>query len=285
VGHSLSPALHRAAYAALGLHSWHYQAIEVDEAGLAGWLAGLDAEWAGLSLTMPLKRSILPHLAAVTPLAAAVGAVNTVLVRAGEPPGGGDGGGAATIRLEGDNTDVHGILAALREGGAGPVGRAHVLGAGATACSAVAALRELGCTEPVVHARSAARAGELLAAADRLGVRVRLAGLDDLSGLGAADVVISTLPAEAADPLVGPILALPPAGVLLDVVYHPWPTRLGRAWQDAGGGVVGGLVLLLHQAVAQVALMTGRTPPVDAMRAAGEAALAGRTGGSGSRDG
>src|SRR5215470_17681478 len=92
VAHSLSPALHRAAYAAMGLHSWHYQAIEVDEAGLAGWLAGLDAEWAGLSLTMPLKRSILPHLATVTPLAAAVGAVNTVLVRAGEPPGGGDGG-------------------------------------------------------------------------------------------------------------------------------------------------------------------------------------------------
>ena len=278
MAHSLSPVLHRAAYAALGLHSWRYQAIEVDEAGLAGWLAGLDDEWAGLSLTMPLKRSILPHLAAVTPLAAAVGAVNTVLVRTGESPAVADGGGAATLRLEGDNTDVHGILAALREGGTGPVGRAHVLGAGATACSAVAALRELGCTDPVVHARSAARAAELLAAADRLGVRVRLAGMDDLSGLGTADVVISTLPAGAADPLVGRILAVPPTGVLLDAVYHPWPTRLGRAWQDAGGRVVGGFVLLLHQAVAQVALMTGRTPPVDAMRSAGEAELSSRDG-------
>jgi len=278
VAHSLSPALHCAAYAALGLRSWRYEAIEVDEAGLAGWLAGLDAEWAGLSLTMPLKRSILPHLAAVTPLAAAVGAVNTVLVRAGEPPAVSDGAGAATIRLEGDNTDVHGIVAALREGGIGPVGRAHVLGAGATACSAVAALRELGCTTPVVHARAAARAAELVAAADRLGVRILLAGMDDLSGLAAADVVISTLPAGAADPLVGPILAFPPTGVLLDAVYHPWPTRLGRAWQDAGGRVVGGFVLLLHQAVAQVALMTGRTPPVDAMRSAGEAELSSRDG-------
>jgi len=267
IGHSLSPVLHRAAYAALGLDGWSYDAYEVDEAGLAGWLARLDPSWAGLSLTMPLKRAILPHLSALSPLAAEVGVVNTVLVR-------GDG------RLDGDNTDVHGIVTALREAGAGAAGRAHVLGAGATACSALAALRRLGCRAPVVHARSVARAAELEAAGRRMGVRVELSGFDRLpqraAEITAADVVITTLPAGAADDLAALLLrdGDPPAAVLLDVVYRPWPTVLAAAWAGAGGQVAGGLAMLVHQAAAQVRLMTGRTPPVAAMRAAGEAAMA-----------
>lgn len=270
VAHSLSPILHRAAYAHLGLAGWTYQAVDVDEAGLPGFVAGLGEEWAGLSLTMPLKRAVLPLLTGISPLAAAVGAVNTVTFAADGPVG--------------DNTDVPGIVAALREAGVDRARRAAVLGGGATATSAIAALRELGCDEPSVHVRALSTTGELQAAAERLGVRPVLLGLTeaDLVQAAEADVVISTLPGTAADPLAGPLLAAVghagPAAlpVLLDVVYAPWPTLLARRWQEAGGQVVGGFAMLLHQAVDQVRLMTGLPGPVEAMRAAGESELARR---------
>jgi shikimate dehydrogenase len=257
--------LHRAAYAALGLAGWEYTARECDEAALPGLLASLDGSWRGLSLTMPLKRAVMPLVDVLTPLAREVGGVNTVTW---EPAGGGR-------RAVGDNTDVHGLVASLAEAGvAAPVGSAVVLGGGATACSAIAALRELGCGTPVVQVRSPQRAGELLAAAERLGVRPELAPLDDVAAPLAADVVVCTLPADGGTAWSG---LLPPgekpAGVLLDVGYHPWPTGAAAAWGAAGGAAVGGFGMLLHQAVAQVRLMTGHEPPVAAMRAAGEAEL------------
>jgi len=276
IAHSLSPALHRAAYAALGLDGWRYDAVEVTEDELAGFVRGLDRSWAGLSLTMPLKRAVLPLLAGRSPLAAAVGAVNTVTFPGGAP--------------HGDNTDVHGIVAALTAAGvqrADGVGAATVLGGGATAASAIAALRELDCTEPVVHVRDPARVRDLFEAADRLGVRPRTAPLDAASvaaslhpqdGAPGATVLLSTLPAGAADALA-PALARAPhlAGtttpVLLDVVYAPWPTGLGTAAEAAGWRVVGGLEMLLHQAAEQVRLMTGRPAPLEEMRAAAAARL------------
>ncbi len=277
IAHSLSPVLHRAAYRVLGLGGWTYEAVDVVEADLPAFLHGLDPDtWAGLSLTMPLKRAVRPLLTGESRLAAEVGAVNTVLLGPRGPVG--------------DNTDVHGIVAALREAGVHRAPRAAVLGGGATAASAVAALRELGCREPVVHVRSAARVGDLLGAAERLGVHPRLESLDAPSVAGSlgrgVDVVVSTLPPGAADDLADQILGQgTPAGVpargvslppLLDVVYDPWPTPLARAWQRAGAPVVSGFAMLLHQAAAQVALMTGRVAPVDAMRAAGNLELARR---------
>jgi shikimate dehydrogenase len=278
VAHSLSPVLHRAAYAALGLSDWEYVARECDEAGLPGLLAGLDGTWRGLSLTMPLKRAVMPLLDAVSPLATAVGGVNTVTW----PDGGGSGSGGAR-RAVGDNTDVHGLVAALAEAGAaGPVGSAVVLGGGATACSAIAALRELGCPEPVVQVRSEARAGDLLAAAGRLGVRPVLGPLDDVGAALAADVVVCTLPADGGAAWAARLAAVAagqkPDGVLLDVAYHPWPTAAAGAWGELGGAAAGGFAMLLHQAAAQLRLMTGEEPPVAAMRAAGEAELARRAG-------
>ena len=271
VGHSLSPVLHRAAYAALGLTGWEYTARECDEAALPGILASLDDSWRGLSLTMPLKRAVMPLLAAVTPVARQVGGVNTVTW---EPAAGGR-------RAIGDNTDVAGIVAALGEAGVtAPVGSAVVLGGGATACSAIAALRDLGCETPLVQVRARERAGELLAAADRLGVRPELGPLEDVDAPLAADVVVCTLPADGGTAWA---VRLPagekPAGVLLDVVYHPWPTGAAAAWGAAGGSAVGGFGMLLHQAAAQVRLMTGHEPPTAAMRAAGEAELRRRSGG------
>lgn len=284
VGHSLSPVLHAAAYAALGL-DWAYTTVDCGADELPGLLAGLGPEWAGLSLTMPLKRAALAAADEVDPLAAAVGAANTLVL--------GD-------RRTAYNTDVTGIATALREavpawtarsasttgrplpapdgpvrGGPGPGGAAPggpgpggggpesavVLGAGGTAQAALAALAELGVTEPVVLVRSPARAGDLRAAAARLGVRPDVrAGLP--GPVPPADLVISTLPAGAADPLD------PPGTVLLDVVYSPWPTPLATAARARGGTVVSGLAMLLHQAAAQVRLMTGHEPPVEAMRAA-----------------
>jgi shikimate dehydrogenase len=263
VAHSLSPALHAAAYAALGL-DWAYTAVDCGEEQLPGFVAGLGPEWAGLSLTMPLKRAALAVAASVDPLAAAVGAANTLLLPT----------------RTAHNTDVHGIVAALREamrprptavgdpdrapGAGGPPaawpGSAVILGAGGTAQAALAALRELGVTDPVVLVRDAGRTTDLRAAADRLGVRPEVrAGLD---AIPPADVVVSTLPAGAADALD------PPGTVLLDVVYSPWPTPLAAAAARAGATVVSGLAMLLHQAAAQVELMTGHPAPIDAMRAA-----------------
>ncbi len=271
IAHSLSPVLHRAAYAALGLPDWTYQAVDVDEAGLPGFLAGLDGSWAGLSLTMPLKRAVRPLLVAQSALAVAVGAVNTVTFGPDGPVG--------------DNTDVTGIVEALRESGVDKVRRAAVLGGGATATSAMAALQLLGCPDPLVHVRSRARAGDLLAAAQRLGARPELTGLDErsLATLPTMDVVISTVPAGAADDLSGGVLAAVrrasgtlPEGelpLLLDVVYAPWPTVLAARWQEAGGRVIGGFPMLLHQAGEQVRLMTGHGAPLEAMRAAGVAEL------------
>jgi shikimate dehydrogenase len=153
-----------------------------------------------------------------------------------------------------------------------------IVGAGATACSALAAVRELGGREATVAARDASRAGDLLAAAERLGVAVRLASFDD-PGMPAPDVLISTVPTGAADIYAKRLAAgsLSP-GLVFDVVYDPWPTPLAAAARQAGLAVVGGFALLLHQAAGQVRLMTGKPAPVEAMRAAGLAALENRAG-------
>jgi shikimate dehydrogenase len=260
IAHSLSPALHHAAYAVLGL-DWDYCAVECDEARLPAFLAGLDDRWVGLSLTMPLKKAVLALLDEVSPLVGAVGAANTVLLDRGPLDRG----------RRGENTDVPGMVAALRERGVGRVERALVLGAGATAASALAALRELGERTPRVAARDPARAADLLAAADRLGVSPRLVGWEAVDP-GDADLVVATAPAGAADALAA--LPWPSRTALFDVVYAPWPTPLARAAGDAAAVVVGGLDLLVHQAAVQVTLMTGRPAPLAAMRAAGERALA-----------
>jgi shikimate dehydrogenase len=256
VAHSLSPALHTAAYAALGLSGWSYTAVDCGEDELPGLLSRLGPDWAGLSLTMPLKRVALAVADEVDPLAAAVGAANTLVLGR---------------RRHAYNTDVAGIARALREVGVTSPRSAVVLGAGGTAQAALAALAVLGLASAVVLVRDQARAGDLLAAADRLGIAVDLR--DGLPGpVPAAELVISTLPSGAADGV------RPPAGAaVLDVVYAPWPTPFAAAASAAGGTVVSGLAMLLHQAAGQVELMTGRSAPLAAMRAALDAAVRARS--------
>ncbi|MDT0351888.1 shikimate dehydrogenase [Pseudonocardia charpentierae] len=252
IEHSLSPVLHTAAYAALGLAGWHYGKHAVDEDGLPGFVAGLGPEWVGLSLTMPLKRVALDVATEVTPDTAAVGAANTLVRR-------GTGWLAA-------NTDVAGIEQALRAVGVTSVARAVIVGAGGTAQAALAALHRLGESAPTVLVRDPARAGVLRDTAERLGVAPRIVGGFPDTPLPAADVVISTVPAGAADALTDG--AWDPATVLLDVIYAPWPTAPAVAATAAGCRVAGGLEVLLHQAVVQVELMTGLPGPTEAMAAA-----------------
>jgi shikimate dehydrogenase len=262
IAHSLSPALHRAAYAALGLDGWTYDAIECDEAGLPGLIASCDGSWAGLSLTMPLKRAVLPLLDRTEPLAADVGGANTLVFAAGQ--------------RHGYNTDVPGMVTALAQAGVGSPSSATILGAGATACTALAALRAVGLAKAVVQVRDQARAGGLLAAAHRLDVTVELCRLG--SEVRDGDLLISTVPAGAADFYAERSWAQRSRpSVVLDVVYHPWPTPLARAASQWGVITVSGFDLLLHQAALQVELMTGRAPaPLAAMRAAGQSELARR---------
>jgi len=262
IAHSLSPVLHRAAYQALGLTGWSYEAIECDTARLPAVLDGCGPDWAGLSLTMPLKRAVLPLLDHIDPLAREVGAANTVVFTGG--------------RRHGHNTDVPGMIAALAEAGAtGLSGPATVLilGGGATACSALAAARGLGAARTTAAVRDPARAADLVAAAARLAVGLTLTGFDGPE-ITAPDVLISTVPAGAADFHAERIArgALAPRH-LLDVVYHPWPTPLAAAARQAGIPVAGGFALLLHQAAGQVELMTGKPAPLAAMRTAGQSAL------------
>ncbi|MFI0373824.1 shikimate dehydrogenase [Actinomadura sp. 1N219] len=262
IAHSLSPVLHRAAYAAMGLDAWTYDAVECGEDGLPGLLDGLGPEWAGLSLTMPLKRVALGLVDTVSDLAVKVGGANTIVLRDG--------------RRHGDNTDVHGIVTALTEAGVKAPASALVLGGGATAASALAALAGLGTDEAVLAARTPARAAEAAQVGERFGLAVRVVPLDEATAHLPAELVVSTLPGRAADAFAGPVAAY--GAALFDVVYAPWPTALAAAVERAGGTVVGGFPMLLHQAVRQVTLMTGRNDvPVEAMRAAGEAELARRS--------
>ncbi|HEY2442168.1 MAG TPA: shikimate dehydrogenase [Streptosporangiaceae bacterium] len=264
IAHSLSPALHRAAYAALGLPGWSYRAVECDEAGLPKLLESCGDGWAGLSLTMPLKRAVLGLADWLDPVATATGSANTIVF---------DGGAR-----RGHNTDVAGMVTTLVQAGlGGPPADVLILGGGATACSALAALRELGIDRAEVAVRDREGADGLLAAAARLGVSIGLRAFGKIPDHG-PELLISTVPAGAADFYAERFQLFSPAPRLVfDVVYHPWPTALAAAADAAGAVTVGGFELLLHQAARQVRLMTGLEPPVAQMRAAGQAELAART--------
>lgn len=269
IAHSLSPVLHRAAYDVLGL-DWSYEAVEVDEAGLAGFLSALDGSWRGLSLTMPLKRRLMELLDPsdeVDRWARLAGAANTLVLP----------GGASAARLAA-NTDVPGAAAALRAP-VGEVRHAVVLGGGATAGSVLLALAELGCASATVLARFPERAADAVAAAARhpagMAVEVLPLGLPPGGTGSAADLLVSTIPAVAqTESLVNVFREVP---AVFEVVYEPWPTPLAAATLESGRTLVTGLDLLVEQAALQVQLMTGAEDvPVSAMRAAGEQALAAR---------
>ena len=260
IEHSLSPVLHRAAYAELGLR-WSYQAIDVEERELRGFIDRLDRSWRGLSLTMPLKRTVMSMLDVVDDWARISGVANTVVL---------DG----AIR-KGYNTDIPGAIAALRERVPGPFTNAVVLGGGATAASMLLALGELGCEHARLLVREPSRAVETVEvlAATENGPEVEVGTLGD--PVGSADLVVSTIPAAAQTDWL--VRSADPCPVVFEVIYDPWSTPLAAAALVSGRILVSGLDLLVNQAALQVNLMTMQPAPTAAMRAAGEGALAARS--------
>lgn len=268
--HSLSPVLHRAAYEARGMTDWSYDVRECDAASLRDLIGGLGPTWRGLSLTMPLKEEALLIADTASDVALRTGAVNT-LIRTR------DG-------WHGENTDVIGIREALRGAGvvAGAVPRAVIIGSGATARSALAALADLGVAEVVFVVRKDVRASTLAQARDH-GFRVVV--LNETEGAAAvleASLVVSTIPAGTADSLAGTMAGLgadvsagTSPGVLLDVVYAGWPTVLASTAAAYGARIVPGIEMLIHQGAAQFELMTGGPAPLDVMQRAGRAAALG----------
>jgi shikimate dehydrogenase len=247
IAHSLSPLLHRAAYAALGL-DWTYDRFEVSAADLADFVARLDSSWRGLSLTMPLKEAVL-GLGEVDPVARRAGAGNTLIL---------DG------RPRVYNTDVAGLAWAVRRVMSGPVRRVSILGSGATARSAVVALSQLATETVTVLARTPAKAEALAGLGTELGLLMRVQPWGSVPP--PADLVVAAATAGAVDPMADQIAA--GAAVVLDIVYAPWPTPLAEAAAQAGRTVISGLDLLVGQALRQIELMTGQSVPAEVLYAA-----------------
>lgn len=240
IGHSRSPLLHAAAYAALGLE-WTYERRRVAEADFAAALTSLDASWRGLSLTMPLKAVAFARARTRDRYAELTGAVNTLLLDGDDP--------------EGLNTDVPGIVAALRESGVDHADSARIIGTGSTATSALIALGELGARDVDVRARRPERAAVLVRLGDELGMRVSVTALD-ASSVSHVPLTIATVPGDAVLPDAVTDALAAGGGTLFDVVYGTWPTVLGAAWQRAGLPATSGLGMLLHQALRQVRAFT-----------------------------
>jgi shikimate dehydrogenase len=255
IAHSLSPLLHRAAYAALGLTDWTYDALDVGAEDLPELIAGLGPEWRGFSVTMPCKQAAVEVADVVEPLPRMLGAANT-LVRA-------DAGWRA------ENTDVVGIGMALQVAGVDAAPRAAILGAGGTAAAAAVALASLGAEHVEIVVREPAGAAGLARLLDRLGVATTVSGFGS-SAVG-APLVVSTVPSGGQE--LAAALPWRSDHTVLDVLYDPWPTPLGGRVAAAGGRVVAGSDVLFWQASAQVELMTGQAAPLDAMRRALVAAL------------
>ena len=298
ISHSLSPLLHRSAYAALGLDGWRYDRVRMDADGLPDFIHGLDPSWSGLSLTMPLKSAVGPLGGFSDHWSGTLGVANTAVF--------GQGGPANGLSLY--NTDVEGIVAALLEAadrcradenpddlaalleaaGQGrqdqlpdqPYGgaRALVIGNGNTAESAFCALKVLGIERVDLLARNPKHCDHMLDLASRLDLpEPTVTAMDQVEAaekaLIGARIVVSTLPSGAADPLADLLNTADDDGrmgpVLLDVVYDPRPTPLMKAFcRRPGARAISGERMLLYQAVRQVALMTDRSltaVPVAAM--------------------
>ena len=255
IAHSLSPVLHRAAYRALGL-DWTYEAIDVTPQQLASHL-DRGPDWVGLSLTMPLKEAVLPLLTDIDPIAARVRSVNTVLLDDG--------------RRRGYNTDVIGLRTAITETSLPDAASVTLLGGGATARSALAALAELNIADVAVSTRRPEMAAEMLALATLLGVPATAAPWPPTEVVMQRDLVVSTVPAEASSQLAQDVPIAPRQ--LVDVLYDRWPTPFAAGWIASGGSAASGLELLVYQAVEQIRLMTGADVSSSILREAGQAEL------------
>lgn len=264
VDHSLSPALHTAAYRQLGLN-WCYTRRDVPSGELARFVDGVTATGldgracGGLSVTMPGKAEALARADLRDERAVVLGAANTLVPRYD---------GQAIEGWTAHNTDVEGIIGAYAEHGLTDATgrRCLILGAGGTAAAAVAALRAIGCVHVGVLARDHDKARALVAVGERLGCRVDLHSFTGSAHvIQEADVIASTVPPGIADQFAAQ--GMRAGQFVLDAVYAGGETALLRQARRDGATAVGGVHMLLHQAVEQVRLMTGRRPSLRTMRA------------------
>jgi len=247
IDHSKSPLLHAAAYTALGL-DWSYGKHDVPAGTLNDFVAARDSSWRGLSVTMPLKREAFALSATVDAHAQYTEAVNTLAFSYE--------GGARTIR--GFNTDVFGIVRALQAGGVQGIDHAVLIGAGATAESALVALDELGAGFVTVALRDLAKAERILGLGARLGIDVRVTALRDVGAITACQVTVSTVPGSAELSLDA--LKRTDGAVLLDAAYDVWPSPRAQRWTQSGGVSVSGLSMLAQQALKQVRIFVSGAP-------------------------
>lgn len=248
IAHSRSPRLHAAAYGVLGLE-WEYGRQRVSTDAFTDHLAQLDATWRGLSLTMPLKTVAARTARSLDEDARLTGAVNTFLLTDDGP--------------HGFNTDVGGLARALAEMGVRSPAAVRVLGAGATATSAVVSAARVGAGLIEVRARRPDAAESLRRLGDALDAEVRVRAVDD-DTVDPVDATIAALPGGTD---LGPVadLLASGSGPLVDVVYGGWPTPLAQAWSRAGVAAHNGLGMLLHQALLQVRVFVTGDPdrPLD----------------------
>jgi shikimate dehydrogenase len=258
VAHSLSPAMHRAAYAELGL-DWTYEAVQVEEDDLAVFLKSLGDDVRGLSVTAPLKRRLAELVDDASEVVGRLGVANTVVIE--------------DSWLRGDNTDVPGAVSALQEHGIEQVRTVRILGGGATASSMAYAAATIGAQRLELVVREPSRAGEAAGVARSAGLDVTVHTIEEPL-IDKVDLLISTVPGEVIGSRSHELVDASRA--VFDVVYDPWPTPLAKAAQEAGVVVVSGLDLLAHQAALQVALMTGSQISPQLLRDAALAELATR---------
>lgn len=268
VAHSISPAMHNAAFAALSL-PWRYDLLPTPAEDIESALRGLEARgYRGVNVTVPHKQRVLSCLDEVSPSARAIGAVNTIVVREG--------------RLAGHNTDADGFLASLREGGFEPAAkRALVLGAGGAARAVVYALGQAGCAV-LIHNRTPSRAAELAHQMRRCGTGAPISAVPERHGLpGVApdpiDLVVNATSAgmqPAVDASPWPErLPLPAHWCIYDLVYNPLETRLLARARAAGARTIGGLGMLILQGALAFQLWTGQPATLEVMRTAAKQAL------------
>lgn len=258
IQHSLSPAMHQAAYRELGLNG-DYQAIEVGAGGLQHFLARRDASWRGLSVTAPLKHEAAAAASVQSPDVKKLGVANT-LVR-------------VETGWEASNTDVPGAISALAAVGVTAIDSVRIYGAGATAVSMAYAVSKLGATRLELRVRDRGRALETATFAEHLGMSTDISNIST-EPTSTVDLVITTVPVQAVSGLEHSITST--AHAVFEVVYDPWPTPVMVSAQQDGTPLVTGLDLLAHQAALQLTAMTGETVAPDILTAAALTELAAR---------
>jgi shikimate dehydrogenase len=240
ISHSLSPAIHAAAYAVMQ-EDWVYERFQVEKEDLLDFLSKSEGSFAGFSLTMPLKERAFEFATVADQISSITKATNTLVWSGG--------------KWQGSNTDVFGISKSLAANISGSINKVLILGSGATAVSAITAVSESFPSSKVfLHARNRKKVSELLKFSKALGLSARRARFLK-SGMLKADVVISTLPSGVLNLVAANFSGLKifkPRGALLDVAYNPWPSDIAKVWSASGSMVISGKEMLIWQALAQI---------------------------------